>query len=620
MSSKLLLGSLGGVVAVAVVVAVVAASGGGAASRAAEIAVALPSNLSAFVAMLEPRLVLGEVDKRVPEAERKQLSDELGFDPLSVAGWRGAGVDLSYPVAFGSADLDDGAAVIAVRAAGQPDDLKRFVEALAKLRLIRRLEPAKFGDVDGYTVHQRVAFVGLNGYLYVVAGPREEGLTLAVQRLKALTPETSLARTDAFAAGMDGLGAPQLVAFFDTAAFVGGLRGRDDEVAAARAALSLTRTVSGGITIEPGEVHTRVRVVTAVGSVLGELLRDQSRDSAAFERLPAPVLAGLHAQVSPDALRTAFTAGLGLERHARRDYDKSRDQVRELTGVDIDTDLLGATTGEVGVLLGRLPYGGNVAGLELHAFVGVKDAERFTKTVDSILRGLEGMRALHVERTDIDGGTLFTIQVGREDLSVGVAVHDGRAWFSFNVATLQRVLAGDAKPYGDDAHSAEVAAVIGGSAPVAAFVDVAELLRQAGPLMGRRAVPAFFTGAAGSSLTARADSDVVTIDERFTYEAAVAAQQLDALAGTIPWDRVHKALSATATTGLDAAVQLAEDAADTVCGCRDAACAQRAIETYGAEVVRLMGDLGSDDLAPRDLERLNAATQRWMKCQTALDP
>lgn len=110
MSSKLLLGSLGGVVAVAAVVAVVAASGGGAASRAGEIAVALPSNLSAFVAVLEPRLALGEVDKRVPEAERKQLSDELGFDPLSVAGWRGAGVDLSYPVAFGSADLDNGAA------------------------------------------------------------------------------------------------------------------------------------------------------------------------------------------------------------------------------------------------------------------------------------------------------------------------------------------------------------------------------------------------------------------------------------------------------------------------------------------------------------------------------
>ena len=130
MPSKLLLGGLGGAVAVGAVVAIVAASspGGGAASRASDIAVAFPADVSAFVALLEPQAVIDAVAKRVPEVERKRLAEELGFAPISVAGWRGAGVDLSRPVAFGMIDLEEATSVFALRAAGQPGDLKRFVD------------------------------------------------------------------------------------------------------------------------------------------------------------------------------------------------------------------------------------------------------------------------------------------------------------------------------------------------------------------------------------------------------------------------------------------------------------------------------------------------------------
>lgn|GEM_PF-3249222 len=585
---------------------------------ARDAALTLPAGIGVFVAAPDPARVLDEVSSLFPTAERKRLEKAAGFDPLSVAGWRKAGVDLRKPIAVATLDGEGEVSVLALHAARQTGDLRRFVDALAKVGVLSDPEPARFGDVAGFVAGRRTAVVAIAGRRYILSGrfgsfgeSRERGLDFLVQRLRTLTPETSLAEHEPYRRATAGFGGSQLVGFVNPDVISGGLRrGRDD---GARAFLSQMRAAGGALRVEDGVVRTRVRVIAAAGSALARSSGGDKRQGRVFQRIPAPVLAGFHAQLAGEAVRDSFLMAIGVRRDGSREYARTQERFREMTGLDLERDVLTPFDGEVGLLLGRLPFGRDEVGLSLWAFVGVTDAKRYAEVLDGVLRGLEKLELLSSVRGEVGGSPLFTVVLGSGEVSCGLAVHDGRVWFSYDAAALRRLIGGEAKPYTADPPSAKLAAVIGEPAPVAAFADIAGIRRQAGvDDRGAASIPGDLT----ASLTVGATDDVVTLDGRVSYNVPAVRQHLEALARHARWEELAASFGDRGAVGR--ALELADATADRICACEDTACSQRAMDDYTRQAEGLMKSIQLDDVRPEDMERMQQATDRWMKCQMNL--
>ena len=80
-------------------------------------------------------------------------------------------------------------------------------------------------------------------------------------------------------------------------------------------------------------------------------------------------------------------------------------------------------------------------------------------------------------------------------------------------------------------------------------------------------------------------------------------------------DLAAKAASVAAAAG---AVKLASDAADQICACEDAACAQTALDAYTETAAALTKAIKPEDAKPEDAQKIKDATGRWTKCQADL--
>lgn len=280
------------------------------------------------------------------EETSRALSEALGFDALDARAAQENGFDADEGFALFTVPQDAEALVAAV---GTSDDAKSL--AAVKRLLSRAVEgrfaggpfqltdtkleggvPILFGAGRG---GEQVAIVQRYGYLYL----RLPGLTdpaLALRNVVALPASGGLASDPAWQTAVDRVG-PGDVLFFSRPvekAQQGRFAGQF-----AQAAFAL-RATPGALEMK---IFARPRNVSA--DELQRTLTPLKAPPDLAARLPSGPAAYLKLSGRPDALWRE------LLRLSEGDATRARDRVQELTGLDLEKDLLPAFTGNVGVAM-----------------------------------------------------------------------------------------------------------------------------------------------------------------------------------------------------------------------------------------------------------------------------
>ncbi|HWE24332.1 MAG TPA: PKD domain-containing protein [Myxococcales bacterium] len=355
----------------------------------------------------------------------RQLSDALGFDALDSRAAQENGFDPDEGLALFTVPQDAEALVVAV---GTSDDAKSL--AAVQRLLSRAVEgrfaggPFRLSDTkmqDGVPMlfgsgrgGEQVAVVQRYGYLYL----RLPGLTdpaVALRSVGALQPSGGLAADSGWRTAIDRVG-PGDVLFFSRPSetdrqsrFAGQL---------VQAAFSLRATAEA---LEM-KIFARPRNVSAEELQRTFTPLKPPPDLAA--RLPSGPAAYLKLSGRPDALWRE------LLRWSQADATRARDRLHDLTGLDLEKDLLPAFTGNLGIAM----YLDAQALLEaaLGEEVGAFDRSAFlvaAELVPSLSRTLQqaiDRRVRGEQRVAVAGTTVWKLGGG----AAMAAMKDGFFYFS----------------------------------------------------------------------------------------------------------------------------------------------------------------------------------------------
>lgn len=493
---------------------------------------AIPAGPFFFGVFADPERLLSTQARLTSADDRARMKELLGLDPLVAASWRELGVDLRAPAAvavFGG----EGPVVIAAFAATGGDAelirLRALFEREAPTHPIDVGEAAGFVQGDGDSV---VARVGAT--LYLISGrlgddgPGDAGARALLERLVALTPEQSLAKSAAFTGVMGDL-APGDAAFWVEPSALSRARmniGLSPELTEIRAAALSLR-------VGEGTVHAQVRIEPSSLSRFKRIFQ-VGRDAGALLGVPGPVVLAAQVKIDP-AVGGRLLASQLMPDSAH---------FKEATGVDLDKDVIGALSGELGVLLGRLPVKSERS-FPLFVEVGLRDAPGFKATLDALIRSA-GVRS---SPEDVGGSTLYPFSTdGAPGDNAAIGLDDHRVWLSTDVAGLRQILAKKGPVLGDDPEAAAAARVLSAADTGVAYARLGALLRQARVLMSRsdaralEPVTSIFDGRSEATMALREDGGSLVIDAAVGFdEAALEALARQALAEAFSEPRANKA-------------------------------------------------------------------------------
>jgi hypothetical protein len=276
----------------------------------------------------------------------RELSDALGFDAVDSRAAAQNGFDPDEGFALFTVPQDPEAFVAAV---GTNDDAKSLaaVKQLLSRAVAGRFTggPFQLSDTrvqNGVPVllgagrgGEQIAVVQRFGYLYL----RLPGLTdpsIALRGVTALQPSGGLAADDAWKAAADRVG-PGDVVFYSRP----GEKDRQGRFGGqlSQAAFALRARA------DALEINLLARPRNVSANDLQSTLTPLKSPPDLAARLPAGPAAYLKISGRPDALWRE------LLRASQADATRARDRAQELTGLDLETDLLPAFTGNIGIAM-----------------------------------------------------------------------------------------------------------------------------------------------------------------------------------------------------------------------------------------------------------------------------
>ncbi|MGM0577945.1 MAG: hypothetical protein ACQEXJ_19620 [Myxococcota bacterium] len=461
-----------------------------------QVASQVPNDALAVVATGPPSALLQAASEQIPDELRDELLHEIPFDPFDDAAWTERGFDPDAPVGAAFLDPDAEAFMVTVGLVDAARAREVLASSLDESGALKADAPRTLAGVDALVLDEEHALLFEADRLLLVGGydldeipgasDSMDGLELLARRVLEVEAGTSMASNSAFESAAEGMADAAVATYVDTAAITEHTPGRRGEVVMLREVLGEVSGVALGLVADSDRVELRYRAPLPRESHVRGLLDGPPRSEAAMERIPGPVLLGVHASWSMEALREVIDDYTSLDRRVAEEWREARQEFREETGLGVYEDLLGMFTGEVGYVIDEWPPPSNPTRFNLTAFAGV-DEEQARETLDALVRRMNGWEGMRFDRDEEDDRVIYTVSPGRGAMPFrpAVALADDTLWLSMHEDHLRDLLADEAGSMLGEGRSAEVAEVVHSSASAVAFCDVREVvagMRAAGEL------------------------------------------------------------------------------------------------------------------------------------------
>ncbi|HVI03446.1 MAG TPA: hypothetical protein VM869_32355 [Enhygromyxa sp.] len=409
----------------------------------------LPAESVGMLAFDDPAHMLELFDPAIPAELRAELQTELGFDPWKPDSYVELGFDLAAPMGVGIQNIEKPVFVFTM-GLSDADKARATIHDWAEKIGERGWEQREFGGVDGMWLAEPPAAVVFRGDRLLVVGS-EHGDADEVERVAEqvadLSARDSLAATNGFRSVHRFEGEPIVFGLFNMAEVEGTFM--------AAATIGATDVVSMAFALskDDRDIHFITQTIMEKDSDYLRYMSGRSRSTAALDRVPGPVYGGMHWTIDPEYLRALMEQMGAL---GKNELDKARQEAERELGIDFERDVLGAWTGEFGVLwtgAGEDQWGGLV-------FAGVRDEAAAEQTLEQIWSRTEGD-----ERERSDAGTIFRWQD-----EAAAKVWDGQLWLGVGHSRIEQV--DDDEPFRKHTNVDAVADVVKSDSTGIAFFDL----------------------------------------------------------------------------------------------------------------------------------------------------
>jgi hypothetical protein len=444
------------------------------------------------------------------------VADGLGFDAEDLPAWVGdeAGLALlDMQIDAASGEIGDLRALMVVSVADQAGAeaeayLPQLTAAIGTC-VEATFTQAAYNGVTVYSVTPAegqpisVALVEDQMMLGIGAGTLEDAIDLA--------DSGALSNDPGFAEVMAAMPADR-----DVSIYVGGNLLQEAmesaNAAAGQAGQSVTLPESCGASPAAAPLGLGMSMTLLDGGVRMDAVSLGSADAPA----PALVPSGIPALLPADTLMYAGTSPFDMAsgwtclkdvmaqmpaEEGQPSIEDSLNMVGFMLGIDLEEDLIGQLTGEMGLALlpatsGPLAEGSGV-NLGILAVMGVEDPGAMAGTVDAMAEGIARMSEAPASPRPFDGGTLYAISDGESDMMLFGMAGDHMV-LTTDESHAAALLAGGPKLTGSTRWAQAFAGLPAGSQPIM-FLDMAGLLAALPQeLTGDTQMPPIDTVAAGA--------------------------------------------------------------------------------------------------------------------------
>jgi hypothetical protein len=455
LARKLLLGVGGLTAALAIGVGIYNAVSHGPPKFAQIVAEDLPADTVGMVAFADPAHSLELLDWAISEHTKAEVEKELGFDPFSTASYPDLGFDVEAPIGVALLDLEREVFVLTMGIT-DTDKARETIHRYTEKARGAQWQVREFAGVDGMWQDQPpVALLFRNDRLIVVATDKDDAdqVERAADEIAKLRPRDSLAATDGFRSIHRFPGKPILFGFANAGEL------DDTMMAAATIGQTEVEAMAMALTSDDRNIHLIWQTVVSEDSDYLDYMSGRSRARRPMDSVPGPVYGALQWSVDPEYVRKLFDE---LGAFGKDALDEAEREAERELGVSVSNDILGAWTGEFGLLwtgAGEGRWGGL-------AFAGVRDESAAEVTLETIWSRTNGD-----DRQDTDAGKLHTWD---EKPPAQAKIWNGYAWFGIGESRLEDV-DGDAEGFRKTTEVDAIADVVGSGSPFVGFVDLVEL-------------------------------------------------------------------------------------------------------------------------------------------------
>jgi hypothetical protein len=410
----------------------------------------LPADAAGLVAFADPAHTLALFDEAMPADVRAELEKELGFDPFLVSSYADLGFDLAAPVGVGVVGVERPVFVFTM---GLDDASKarETIETQTGKAGVHGWEQRQFAGVDGmWLAEPPVAVLFRDDRLIVVGTEDNEKSEVerVADKIAELRGSDSLAATNGFRGVHRFEGDPILLAYINIAEL------GNTMMAAATVGNTDVESMAFAVTRDDRDIHFISQTVMSRDSNYLGYLDGRSRSTAALDRVPGPVYAGMHWSIDPEYLRELMKQ---LGTLGKSELENAQREAESELGVNFEEDILAAWTGEFGVLwtgAGEGEWGGL-------GFVGVHDEAAAEDTLERVWAKTEG-----TERESTNAGTIF-----RWDHEGAAKIWDGQLWLGGGNSRIEQVT-DDAEGFRKTSKNEAVTDALGSGSFGVAFVDL----------------------------------------------------------------------------------------------------------------------------------------------------
>lgn len=442
-----------------------AGNGGGSSGRALQfVAMSAPEDAVGVAAVSSPATALQTLAERVDPELRQQAVDEIEFDLFDPEAYGEFGLDLNEPAGFVILEADPVVAVVTLGTSGTAEEARDAMEARltefeppegALMATTINDAPALFVEDEFVVVFDadRASFVFAD-LPWDTEDPREE-LSGYASTFIAGEGE-AFADANDIAAATDFDGTPMVTAVLSPETLeellddLGPMPGWEDMTAV-------------GLAMHGDEesVTFEMRTVLVDGSTYFTPFSGAPSFGDATEQVPGPIEFGLRFRFDPEA-----TFALLQEELSEFDdgYSEMLDQADEATGVDMEEEVIGNLTGEIGVFVQSVPTEATIAATRATAFFGVRDDEAASATIAGLIEEAGDM----VQAREVGGSTLYVVPAGP---SVAFGVHGGYLWIGADDDAVEAIFNGESERFEDDEANASAADLFDNDHYGAAFVS-----------------------------------------------------------------------------------------------------------------------------------------------------
>ena len=439
--------------------------GGGSTGKALQlVAQEAPDDAVGVAAVSSPGTALNELGARVDDDVRATAEEELGFDAFDPASYQEFGLNLDEPAGLMILAADPLSAVVTLGMQGAPEEARDAM--LAKLNELEPPEDAlvttTIGGAPALLIEDEFAVVFDDDRVAFVFADLpwdtedKRGALTEIATSFIENDGEAFADANDIAAATNFDGQPMMTAVFNPETLeelvsdLGPMPGWDEVTAV-------------GFAVDANNDRVRMQARTVLGddSQYFAPFDDAPSFGNATSQVPGPIEFGFRVRFDPVATMALLEEELSA---LDVEYDEMLEAANQGANMDVEEDVIGNLTGEIGIFLQSVPNEQTVADIRAVAFFGVNDTEAAAEMIAELAGEAGGM----AQTKDVDGTTMYFVPVGP---TVAFAAHDGYLWIGADDAAIEAILLGDSASFADDENSAAAADLFDNDHVAASFLS-----------------------------------------------------------------------------------------------------------------------------------------------------